>query len=450
MIKIKHLTDRFLTRWLSPRVWHLAWPLILSNITVPLLGLVDAAVLGHLPSPVYLAAVALGGQLFTTLFWLFGFLRMGTSGLSAQAFGGGREVDAARLLWRGMGLGALLGCLLILTGPLLIPAGLAALQAEGAVLDEAGRYASVRLWGAPWVMVQYACMGWLVGRQRMRAVMGVAILANSVNVVLDLILVLGLGMTTAGVALATVVADICGTLLALHATWRALPGHPRLARPWKQLLDMEPVRELIRVNQHLFVRTALLLFTFGFFNAQSARLGDVTLAANAILLTGLLVISNALDGFAHAAEALSGEAAGRQDPAAIRNAAVATGRSALTVAVLLTLLFAAGGDTLISLLTSLPDVRQTALDALPWLICLPLVGVWSYWFDGLFVGLGWTARMRTTLVIATLGVFLPLWWLTRGWGNPGLWLSLTAFLAARGAIQATYWLQFSTQPLNKS
>ncbi|RMF19702.1 MAG: MATE family efflux transporter, partial [Gammaproteobacteria bacterium] len=337
----------------SSRVWALAWPLILSNITVPLLGLVDAAVLGHLPSPVYLAAVALGGQLFTTLFWLFGFLRMGTSGLSAQAYGGGRDTDAARLLWRGIGLGAGLGLLLILSGPWLIPAGLALLQADGTVLEEASRYAWIRIWGAPWVMIQYACLGWLVGRQRMRAVMGVAILANSVNVVLDLVLVLGLGMTTAGVALGTVAADICGALLALHATWRTLPGHPQLARPWSRLLDMEPLRELIRVNQHLFVRTALLLFTFGFFNAQSARMGDVILAANAILLTGLLVISNALDGFAHAAEALAGEAAGRRDPVAIRQAATATGRSALIVALLLTLFFGLGGDALIHLLTSL-------------------------------------------------------------------------------------------------
>jgi MATE family multidrug resistance protein len=416
-------------------VWGLAWPMILANVSVPALTLVDTAILGHLPDARYLAAVAVGGTLFGFLYWGFGFLRMGTTGLVAQALGGpagpARAGALRLLLAQGLVLGGGLGLGVLLAAPLLVPVGLGLIAPPPETLAEAQRYTAIRIFSAPAVLATYAILGFLVGMQDTRRVLAITVTTNLVNIVLDLVLVLGLGLRTEGVAAATLVAEYTGLVVAVILARGVLRAHPApldraaLSRP-------RAYAELLAVNGHLFVRTLCLLGTFAFFTAQGARAGETVLAANALLLNLLLVLSFTLDGFAHAVEALAGRAIGARDAGALRRALLAAGEFSLATAVGFAVVFVAAGDAVIGVLTSLPDVAAAARDHLPWLAALPLIAVWCYLLDGLFIGATRTRAMRDTMLAATFGVFLPLWWVTRGWGNTGLWFAFDAFFVARG------------------
>lgn len=425
-------------------VASLAWPLILSNITVPLLGLVDTAVVGHLPDSRYLGGVTLGATLFSFLYWGFGFLRMGTTGLTAQADGRGDAQGVLRLLAQSLLLAAGLGLTLILLHPLLIPLGLALLDGSAAVTAEAERYAALRILSAPAVLANYALIGWFLGRGRSRVTLLLMVLNNSVNIVLDLLFVVGLGMTTDGVALASVVADYAtlATGLALACgVWSGL-GRPRVAGV---LRGAAGYRRLFAVNAALFVRTLCLLFAFAFFHAQGARLGDDVLAANAVLLQFVLLTSYGLDGFAHAAEALVGRTVGRVDVAGFRAHVHAAAEWSLLTAALAAGAFALLGEWLIALLTGIPEVRGLAATYLPWMVAMPLLAVGSYLLDGIFIGATRTAAMRDTMLASVLLVYLPLWYLAQPLGNHGLWLAFLGFTVARslalGAVFLAEWRQ---------
>ncbi|WP_051088244.1 MATE family efflux transporter [Arhodomonas aquaeolei] len=419
-----------LNRKASSRVVALAWPLILSNVTVPLLGLVDTAVMGHLPDSDYLGAVTLGATLFSFLYWGFGFLRMGTTGFVAQAHGR-NDADALReLLAQGLVIAAAIGAALIALAPWVVPAALSLFDASPAVTGLANTYATWRIASAPAVLANYVLIGWFLGLARTRVTLVLMLVNNVINIVLDLWLVVGLGWTVAGVALASVIADYLAlaTALALAAAHlrrlggRLLPA--RLAEPTRYL-------RLLRVNAALFVRTLCLLFAIAFFHAQGARFGDDILAANAVLMQFLMLTSYALDGFAHAAEALVGEALGRDSRRRLAAVVRAATLWSLVSAVLASVAFAMAGEAIIALLTDLPRVRAIAADYLPWLIALPLVAVWSYLLDGLFIGATRARAMRDTMLVAVIAVYLPAWWLTRGWGNHGLWFAFLLFTLAR-------------------
>ena len=421
-------------------VFAIAWPMIVSNVSVPLLGLVDAAILGHLPDARYLGAVAVATTLFGFLFWGFGFLRMGTTGLVAQRFGmtvtdatARRARDAALrlLLAQGVLLAAVLGALVLLLTPLLFPLGVAVMAPPAEAAAEADVYWRIRMWSAPAVLATYAVTGFLVGLGDTRSVLLVTVATNVVNILLDLGLVLGVGLRTEGVAAASLVAEWSGCALALWCARRALAAHPaRVDRA--ALLDLDRYRELFAVNGHLFVRTLVLTGSLAFFTAQGARQGDVVLAANALLMNLLMFTSYGLDGFAHAAEALAGRAYGAGDRRAFtRSVGAATVFSLLTAA-LFSAAFLLAGEAILGLLTDLPDVLELAAVYLPWLAWLPLVALWCYLLDGVFIGLTATRAMRDTMIVAAACVYLPLWWLTRELGNHGLWLALYGFFAVRG------------------
>jgi len=431
--------------WLHRRLWCLAWPLILSNITVPLLGLVDTAVLGHLDSPVYLGAVAVGANLFTFIFWAFGFLRMGTTGLAAQAWGARDEERLYRALLQSCLIGLVIGSLLILNQAWLLPLGLTWMQTSEELWAQANAYADIRIYSAPAILVQYSVMGWLIGCQKTGVALFLAVSTNIVNIVLDLILVVGLNMRADGVATATLAAE---TYAAITGIW--LCCHQR--RSWVLLLlksqkfwNPTAFMNLLKFNAHLFVRTVLLLFTFAFFVAQSAQLGTEILAANAVLLTFLMLTSNALDGFANGAEALCGEALGKRTINHFYAAVRVSGLWSLITAIIVALAFYLLGTPMIQILTDIDSVRKQALSYMSWIVALPLVGVWSYWFDGIFIGAMQAKAMRNTIIVATCAVFLPCWWLTQSLGNHGLWLSLSVFLAARALVQGIYFMVFSRQ-----
>ncbi|MCK7543627.1 MATE family efflux transporter [Marinobacter bryozoorum] len=419
-------------------LWRLAWPLMLTNLTVPLLGLVDTAVLGHLESPVYLGAVAVGANLFSILYWTFGFMRMGTTGLAAQAYGRRDATAQTALLLRSLLLALGIALILIALQSPLISTGLHLMNPGPEVAELAAEYAAIRIWSAPAVLAQYTLVGWLIGCQLPRGPMIMLIAANGMNIMLDVAFVTLLGWNSQGVALATVMAEYSAAGIGLWLVWQRLPDHRASLRTL--LGHMADYLALIRVNRFLMVRTIALLLVLAFFTAQGARQGEVVLAANAVLLTFLLVISNGLDGFANAAEAMVGQAVGggshRRFLVACRTAA----RWSLIGSLILTVLFVAGGHWLIGLLTSIEEVRATARQFLPWLWLLPFTAVWGYLFDGIFIGATRTRDMQNTMLFSAIAVFLPAWWLTTGWGNHGLWFALITLMLARATSMATVFM----------
>ncbi|MDB2384612.1 MATE family efflux transporter [Endozoicomonas sp.] len=428
------------------RVWQFAWPAIISNMSVPLLGLVDAAVLGHLPSAEYLGGVAIGATIFSFIFWAFGFLRMGTTGLVAQATGR-KDVTAIRQwLLQSIVLAVMIGLGIMLLSPLIIAHALPLFQASGAVSEQTRIYFDIRVLSAPAVLCNYAIIGWMVGMQKPRGPLVMLVTANSINIVLNLVLVLGLGLATAGAAIATVIADYVSLLLGIILIFKNLKflgGHFSSA----MLKNKRAFGQLLLLNRHLFVRTLCLLFVQAFFTSRGAQQGDAVLAANALLLNLLMLISNGLDGFAHAAEAMTGEALGQKRVDRFRAVVRATGFCSLVCGLLFMMAFAIGGEALLSLLTDIDEVHNTASDYLPWLIAMPLVAVWCYWLDGVFIGAVKTDLMQHTTLIATIVVFLPAWYLSQALGNDGLWLAYSLFMVARsvGLLIAYRWVDSRNQ-----
>ena len=417
------------TGYTDRRLWALASPLMLTNLTVPLLGLVDTAVLGHLESPEYLGAVAVGANLFSILYWTFGFMRMGTTGLAAQAWGRRQPFEQVALLLRSVLLAVAIGLLLILCHQPLIALGLHLMNPSPQVAELAAEYAAIRIWSAPAVLCQYTLVGWLIGTQFPRGPMIMLIIANGINIVLSVFFVMGLGWNSRGVAMATVIAEYGAAGIGFWIVLNRMPDGQRLTRAlFGQVSDYLAI---LQVNRYIMVRTIALLLVLAFFTAQGARQGDTILAANAVLITFLLLISNALDGFANAAEALIGEAVGRSSRRRFQAVFRVALRWSLWGALVLTVVFMMGGRWLIGLLTSIDDVRQTAGQFLSWLWLLPLASVWGFLFDGVFIGATRTREMQNTMLFSALGVFLPVWWLSTGLGNHGLWLALISLMLAR-------------------
>lgn len=428
---------------LQKRILHLAWPIMLSNITVPLLGLVDTAVLGHLSEVSYLGGVALGGQVVTLLLWSFGFLRMGTTSLSAHATGMSQASNRhsssiERVLQNALLMALIISFPLMLFAFLTLEHIIAFMGGSEIIQVLAVEYASIRLAATPAILIQYVLIGWFIGRGETKVPLIMLIASNSLNAVLDIIFVYGYGLTSDGVAWATLCADYFAASLGLYWAFRTVRQQPnRLPYRWPTWHELTP---LININHQLFVRTLCLLSVFAFFTAQGAQQGDLTLAVNAIMLTLLLLISNALDGFAHAAESLVGQSLGANNVRQLRNSIWLTGTNALIIALIMVVGFAWQGDNLLGLLTDQPKVLAMAIEYSPWLIWLPLIGCSSYWLDGVFIGMQASAQMRNAMILAALVIFLPVWFLTQELENHGLWLAFYAFLLARSLFMVPSFL----------
>lgn len=404
-----------------------AWPILLSNCTIPLLGLVDTAVLGHLPDGRFLAAVALGAVVFSFLYWGFGFLRMGTTGLVAQAFGRKDQAAMGRLIMQALSLALLLGLALQLLRPA-IPLMLSWLDGSPDASTLAAGYVEIRLWSAPAVLMQYVVLGVALAIARSQVVLVLLVLANGINIVLDLSFVLGLGMTSNGVALASLLAEWIAALVGLYwllKTCREL--NIPLLRPE---LNFKAMQTLIKVNADLFVRTLALLLALAFFTRQGAMQGDATLAANAVLMQLIMLTSYMLDGFAQAVEGQFGAAFARSKKEALQvfNAGVLL---SVATGALLTLILWLGGHQFIHFLTDLAEIRELAAAYLPWLWVIVPASVACYLFDGVFIGATWTAAMRNSLLISLAGYLLA-WWLLQDYQNHGLWAAFLIFNALRG------------------
>ncbi|EIK53542.1 DNA-damage-inducible protein F [Stutzerimonas stutzeri TS44] len=404
--------------------------MILSNLSVPLVTLVDSAVVGHLPHAHQLAAVAVGGSLYTLLVWLMGFLRMGTTGFAAQA-SGRRDGSALRqVLLQGLLLALGFGLLL---GGLAVPLKGLALQLmqPSAELDALTRdYFHTRLFGLPAALASYALIGWLLGTQNARGPLAILLTTNLLNVALDLWFVLGLEWGVLGAARASVIAEWSGALLGLTLAARTLRRQPGQI-DFAQLHRWASWRPLMAVNRDIFLRSLALQLVFFLVTVQGTRLGDATVAANALLLNGLLLTAHALDGLTHAVEALCGHAIGARDRLALRRVLVVAGGWSLLASLAFALFFLLGGKLFIGLQTDIAEVRQLAWSYLPYLAALPLIAVWSYLLDGLFIGATRAREMRDSMLLA-VALSLPLGWLLQGLGNHGLWLAFLCFMLLRG------------------
>lgn len=425
------------------RVWALAAPMILSNVSVPLVTLVDSAVIGHLPHAHQLGAVAVGGGLYTLLVGVLGFLRMGTTGFAAQAAGRSDGGALRRILGQGLllalGLALLLGAFALpLTNPAL------ALMRPSAELDSLAReFFHIRLLGLPAALATYALVGWFLGTQNARAPLAILLTTNLINIALDLWFVIGLDWGVAGAARASVIAEWSGALLGLALTRGALrryPGQP----DWSRLRLWSSWRPLLMVNRDIFIRSLALQGVFFLLTVQGTRLGDATVAANALLLNGLMITSYALDGLAHAVEALCGHAIGGRDRSALRRSLVVACGWSLIASLLFVTFFGFAGHLFIALQSDIPEVRATADQYLPYLACLPLIGMWSYLLDGLFIGATRAREMRNAMLLAC-AASLPLGLVLQPFGNHGLWLTFLCFMLLRGLILGAYAVRLTRQ-----
>lgn len=421
--------------------WHkqrqialIALPMVLSNLCVPLLGLVDTAVVGHLPQPHYLGGVALGGSIISLLYFLLGFLRMSTTGLTAQAYGRGGDAATVQCLQQGIILALALSALLLLLQWPVIKLSVYFSDASSAVLQQAERYFSVRIWGAPATLVNLVLMGWFLGRQNARAPMWLLLFGNAVNIALDLLFVLVFGWYTAGVAAASVIADYATLILALYLLWQSA-GADIFNQLKKLRLTLHDSLPLLSLNRDIFLRSLCLQAVFVFIAFQGAAFGDSTLAANAVLLSFLLLVSYALDGLAYAAESLVGNAMGSKKSKDLSITLRLLSFWCLLLSVVFSLGYATFGTQLIALLTSIDTVQQEAARYLPWLMIIPLIASWAFLLDGIFIGATQGALLRNSMFIALLG-FASCFWLLQQFENHALWAAMTLFMALRALTLA--------------
>jgi MATE family multidrug resistance protein len=412
-------------------MWRIAVPMILSNVSVPMLGMVDTGVMGHLESPIYLGAVAIGGMIFTFLYIGMNFLRMGTTGIAAQRYGA-EDNDGLRVaLGQALIVSLAIAIVILLLQVPIEKIALTLLGGDAETQAHAATYFYIRVWSAPGTLANYVLIGWFLGLQNARVPLLVFLTINITNILLDLLFVVGLGMKIEGVALASVIAEYTALCVGIGFVVRELRRHSG-HWPLAQFTKLSAYQAFFSVNANLFVRTIALMFTFAFITAQGARLGPLVLAANAVLMNFQNLTSLGLDGFAHAAEAMVGKAVGAKDDAALRYTVRLTLKWSLIFAVGFVVAYLMAGPFIVRLLTDLPDVRETAMVYLPWLIVSPLISVWCFLYDGVYVGMTRARDMRNIMLFSTLAVFLPTWFLAQPLGNHGLWLALMAFLASRG------------------
>lgn len=417
------------------RVLTLTLPIILSNATVPLLGAVDTAVVGHLDSPHYIGAVAVGALIFSYVFWGFGFLRMATTGLAAQAHGR-RDANGVRAVFaRAAFIAVVAGLAVMVLQYPIIELAMSLIAPSPAVEASARDYFAVRIWASPATLMQYCMLGWLLAMRDSRAVFIFQVVLNSINIILDILFVQGFGWDVRGVAGATVIADYSGVALG----WFLMQPHlKRLGGTWRGIgiLDRTQLSKLMKINGDIFVRTLALTSAFALFTSFSARFGEVTLAANAVLQNFLMFGSFALDGFAHAAETLVGQAYGAERRKQFLWAVRKTTIWSIISAVVMAALFAAAGPWIIDALTSIPEVRVASYEYLVWAVILPITGVLGFQFDGVFLGAMQTKQWRNMMLLS-VGIYgLFAWWAVETGSNHMLWAAFNAFFLLRGVTLA--------------
>ncbi len=417
---------------MNKQILRLAIPNILSNLSVPLLSSVDTALVGHLGEPYYLGAIAIGVMIFNFVYWGFGFLRMGTTGLTAQSFGAGNPVYAMLIFYRAMLVAAIGSSLLIILQYPLLQLVFSLVEMSPEVQEYTSVYFYIRIWAAPATLAMYGIQGWMLGMQNARDPMIITVFINVVNIIFTVLFIRVYGMTVDGVAWGTVIANYMGVILSvliLYLRYRRYFRFPVMS----EILEVTGIREFFRVNSDIMIRTLCLIFAFSFFTAQSSAMGDNILAANTILLQLWAILAYGIDGFAYAAESLSGKYAGAKDKKGFNKTIRYVFYWATGLAVLLTAIYALLPGFILGLFTNQPEIIDLAFSVYMWTILAPMVNSFCFVWDGIFLGATATKPMRNSMLIATFLVFLPSYYLLYPIiGMHALWLAMSIFMMFRG------------------
>ncbi len=436
--------------WPHRRAFALAWPAILSNISVPLVGLIDTAMLGHFSNEVNLGAAALGSTVLGAVFWLFSFLRTGTTSLVGRALGANRADAALTHAQRSALLAAALGIGILVVQWAVVPALMGLLTPNPEIADLASAFTSIRLASAPAVLLTLVIAGWFVGSGDTRRPLAVVVTIGALNVALDLVFVAWLELGAEGAAVATAISEWAGFALAVTLWWRSVGEATRAsARKWTGRGLRSGWAAVLGLNRDIFLRTAVLYVVLTFMTAYGAHVSTAVLAANAILMQLMLLASYGQDGYAHAAESLSAREIGARDVPAFHRAVGAAAAPAVAIGAVFTLLYAVLGSAFIALLTSLPDVTAAAQAVMPWLAVLPIVSAAAYLFDGVFLGSGKVRWMLLTMSAAAV-VFFAVWWLGASVTDPNarninLWRAFLVFNLCRGLFLGIAYRRISAQ-----
>ena len=415
-------------------ILQIALPSIVSNITVPLLGLIDAAIVGHLGAASYIGAIAVGGMLFNIIYWIFGFLRMGTSGMTSQAYGQKDEAETMRILARSMGVGMLIALALIILQYPIERIAFTLMKATPEVERLASLYFRICIWGAPAVLGLYSISGWCIGMQNSRFPMYVAITQNIVNILASLVLVYGFGMKIEGVAIGTLVAQYAGLLM---AAWLWTSHFKRLL-PYVQLqtlLAKGAIRRFFQVNRDIFFRTLCLVAVTMYFTSAGAAQGEVILAVNTLLMHFFTFFSYIMDGFAYAGEALVGKHLGANDRPALRQMVHQLFVWGIVLSLVFTLVYGIGGKVFLGLITNEQSVITASSAYFYWVLAIPLAGFAAFLYDGIFIGATATRWMLYAMSIATIAFFLIYYGFRGTMDNHALWLAFITYLVLRGIVQ---------------
>ena len=424
---------------MNKKILNIAVPNIVSNITIPLLGIVDLALMGHLGKVDFIGAIALGGTIFNFLYWGFAFLRMGTTGITAQAYGARNLGESILSLSRAVAV-ALAGSIIILVLQKPI-ANLSfwLIDSENSVETIAKSYFYIRVWAAPATIGLYAFTGWFIGMQNAKIPMMIAITGNVINISLSAYFVYGLQMDARGVALGTVIAQYCSLVLAIFFVSKY---YRRLFKYWsaKGMTKVNELKHFFLVNKDIFIRTLCIIFVFTFFTTESASVNKEILAVNSLLLQFLFIFSYFMDGFAFAAEALVGKFIGANNSKNLARVIRLLFIWGLGISGLFTAAYGFFGINLLSILTDSESTISIAQEYLKWVILLPILSFASFLMDGIFIGATASVYMRKTMMAATLLIFIPLYYSLNGiLENHGLWIAMLGFMLARGLFQAIYY-----------
>ena len=423
------------------QILHIALPSIVSNITVPLLGLIDVSIVGHLGAASYIGAIAVGGMLFNMIYWLFGFLRMGTGGLTAQAYGRHDLQEVTRILLRSLSISLLLALVLLLLQYPIRNIAFMCMDTSEEVRQLATLYFHICIWGAPATLGLYGFTGWYIGMQNSRFPMFIAITQNIVNIAASLFFVFVLKMKVEGVALGTLVAQYAGLGMAC-LLWLAYYRPLRKYLRQKALFDRTEMKRFFQVNRDIFIRTLCLIAVTVFFTSTGAAYGDVVLAVNALLMQLFTLFSYFMDGFAYAGEALTGKYIGAKDNQSLRLTIRHLFKWGIALSLLFTLLYGAGGKSFLGLLTNDTSVISASEEYIYWVLAIPLAGFSAFLLDGICIGATATHLMLRSMLVASASFFLLYYGLHDTLGNHALWMAFIVYLALRGIVQAFYYFSY--------
>lgn len=423
---------------IDKRILHIAVPAIVSNITVPLLGLVDVSIVGHLGAASYIAAIAIGGMLFNVMYWLFGFLRMGTSGMTSQAFGRRDLRGVVRLLMRSLGIAAIVAMLLIVLQLPISQLAMCIMKPSAEVSQYVSTYFHILIWGTPAMLGLYSMTGWFIGMQNSRLPMLIAITQNVVNIAVSLLLVYIFGMKVDGVALGTLVAQYTGFLMSL-LMWYAVYGRLLKHNDASRLFAWDAMKSFLSVNRDIFLRTLCLIIVMLFFTSAGSWQGETILAVNTLLMQFYMIFSYVMDGFAYAGEAISGKYYGAANRTGLRLSVRSLFRCGALMTALFTLLYIIGDKSFMSLLTDNEDVVSAAGEYSFWAMLMPTMGVAAFIWDGIFIGCTKTRGMLQSMFISAIVFFAAYYGLHGVLANHALWIAFLLYMFTRGAVQTALW-----------